>query len=244
MRRETSLSPTSRREREPIKPRRNLRYVSVTDQLHTIDVMRKGDSEDFSAAEAFLIYLGRFKMENAQRIWRQWWSYSKLGNDRALRSTRLSRPNRYGSWEMQSNASIFWRCSPSVPVPKKTSPVSSSKKLISIQRCRRLWGSFGLTSYFTLNAIYWIMNLLCSSDRVNSVNLLSVHPKKKKNPKKQAFKVTLWSWMKFKGYRKSDASVLLSENTGEVQGLLVSLQGGWGGCAALFDCMGMCWHAT
>lgn len=78
------------------------------------------------------------------------------------------------------------------PFPK-TSPVSSSKKLISIQRCRRLWGSFGLASYFTLNAIYWIMNLLCSSDRVNSVNSLSVHP-----PKKQAFKVTLWSWMKFK----------------------------------------------
>ena len=63
------------------------------------------------------------------------------------------------------------------PFPK-TSPVSSSKKLISIQRCRRLWGSFGLASYSTLNAIYWIMNLLCSSDRVNSVNSLSIHPKK------------------------------------------------------------------
>lgn len=63
MQRETSLSRTSRREREPIKPRRNLRYAGVTDQVHTIDVMRKGDSEDFSAAEAFLIYLGRFKME-------------------------------------------------------------------------------------------------------------------------------------------------------------------------------------
>lgn len=38
------------------------------------------------------------------------------------------------------------------------------KRLISMQRCRGLWGSFGLTSYLTLNAIYWIMDLLCSQD--------------------------------------------------------------------------------
>lgn len=71
MQREPSLSLTSTRERGLIKPRRKSRYVSATDQVHTTDIMRKGDSEDFSAAEAFLIYLERFKMENAQRIWQQ-----------------------------------------------------------------------------------------------------------------------------------------------------------------------------
>lgn len=38
------------------------------------------------------------------------------------------------------------------------------KKLISMQRCRGLWGSFGLASYVTLNAIYWIIDLLCSQN--------------------------------------------------------------------------------
>lgn len=60
MQRQTSLSLTSTRERGLIKPRRKSRYVSVTDQVHRTDITRKGDSEDFSAAEDFLIYLGRF----------------------------------------------------------------------------------------------------------------------------------------------------------------------------------------
>lgn len=156
-----------------------------TDQVH-----RNNEKEAFSIAGDLEIYLGTFKIENAQQTWQGWWSYCKLSNDRALRSTCLSRPNRYSSWEMQSNTSIgdVVRL---FPFPK-TSPVSSSKKLISIQRCRRLWGSFGLASYSALNAIYWIMNLLCSLDRVNSSKFTQ------RSPKKLVYKVTLWSRMKFK----------------------------------------------
>lgn len=121
------------------------------------------------------------------------------------------------------------------PFPK-TSPVSSSKKLISIQRCRRLWGSFGLASYFTLNAIYWIMNLLCSSDRVNSVNSLSIHPQNRplrslSDPGWNSNEVFATSTGE---YRKSDASVLHSENIGRIQGLSAPFRGGWGGYAALY----------
>lgn len=46
---------------------------------------------------------------------------------------------------------------------------SSLEKLISMQRC--LWGSFGLASYLTVNAIYWIMSLLGSQDCVKKRRL-------------------------------------------------------------------------
>lgn len=195
-------------------------------------------------------------MGNEQQIRRQWWSYSKLSNDRALRSTCLGHPHRYGSWEMQSNTSIFWRCSLSVPAPpqKKTSPVSSSPKLIGIQRCRRLWGSFGLASYFTLNAIYWIMNLLCSSDRVNSVNSLSILPP----PKEEEEKNRPLRSLSDPGWNSNEMfSNVKEKRTGsqtppccslnilvKSRDESVSLQGGWGGCAVLCGCTGMCGHAT
>lgn len=60
-----SLSLISKREKGLIRPWKNSRCA---DQVHTI-YMRKGDSEDFSEAGSFLIYLGRFKMENGQQIW-------------------------------------------------------------------------------------------------------------------------------------------------------------------------------
>jgi len=76
---------------------------------------------------------------------------------------------------MQSSVSTFYFYAVRLFLFPKPSPVSSTKKFISIQSCRRLRGSFGLASYSALNAIYWIMNLLCSSDHVNSVNALNTH---------------------------------------------------------------------
>lgn len=74
---------------------------NITDRVHTTDV------------RIFLqLKTSGCEMENAQQLWRQWWSYSKLSKDRALRSTCLSRPNRYSSWEMQ-------RSPHPTPLPKK-----------------------------------------------------------------------------------------------------------------------------
>lgn len=69
----------------------------------------------------------------------------------------------------QKGCSVCFRENWSIhPSPQCHSPKKMFhpwKTLISIQICRRLWGSFGLASYLTLNAIHWIMDLLCSQDR-------------------------------------------------------------------------------
>lgn len=98
------------------------------------------------------------------------------------------------------------RCGPSIPVPSATlhKNVSSLKKLISVQRCRGLWGSFGLASYLTVNAIYWIMNLLCSQDCVEwSQPVFSLK------------KDLRWTQEDLWEYRKTHGFVLYGGNPGE-----------------------------
>ena len=184
----TSLSPTSTKENGMIKPRGNSRYATVKDQVSSFSFH----------------FFPQLKMS--------WFIYMEIsngnsrsgGSDEATANLVMTElldllasavPVDTAAGKCKATHLFFGDVVRLFPFPKKPSPVSSSKKLISIQRCRRLWGSFGLASYSTLNAIYWIMNLLCSSDRVNSVNSLSVHPPPHPTKKKQAFKVTLWCWM-------------------------------------------------